>query len=329
MIGPGPRGRPDAHEQVLEAARAFGLGTAHRAPSYAARGQHGEIWRLTTEQGDFAVKLMVAAPDRPVPQEADVRADVTFAEEAGRRGLRVPQALRTGEGDLLVQLPGVTVRVYRWLELSAPRRDLDPRRLGAALATLHRSPLPATGPVHPWYTEPVDPDTWQQVADRLVAAGAPFAEAFAGAVPGFVDLQQLFREPVSTQLCHRDLCADNVRQGDPPGITILDWENCGAAESTQELAVMLFEFCAGDPVRAATLATSYRRHGGPGRVRDPGDFTMALAQFGHFAITAGQRWLRAGDDLERARARAWFEEGQDDPLDRAAIERLIRAVASP
>jgi hypothetical protein len=52
---------------------------------------------------------------------------------------------------------------------------------------------------------------------------------------------------------------------------------------------------------------------------------MVLAQFGHFAITAGQRWLEADDD-DRARAEAWFREGWERPLDVAGVDELLDAV---
>jgi len=57
---------------------------------------------------------------------------------------------------------------------------------------LHRDPLPAEPPVHPWYTEPVPAPVWPELAERPARAEAPFAAEFAASVPHVLDLQNLF-----------------------------------------------------------------------------------------------------------------------------------------
>ena len=42
--------------------------------------------------------------------------------------------------------------------------------------------------------------------------------------------------------------------------------------------------------------------GGHGRLTDPSDFTMVLAQFGHFAITAARQWVQTTDEAAKERA---------------------------
>ena len=79
-------------------------------------------------------------------------------------------------------------------------------------------------------------------------------------------------------------------------------------------------------MRAARLYRAYRRAGGPGQLAVPSDFTMVLAQFGHFAITAGRQWIQATDDTSKARAESWFREGWELPLGLPEIERLLHAV---
>ena len=107
---------------------------------------------------------------------------------------------------------------------------------------------------------------------------------------------------------------------------MIDWDNCGAAEPAQELGVLLAEFCRGDAERARLIVRAYRGGGGTARMRDRGDFTMVFAQFGHFAITAGRKWLQAPDDAGRARAEAWFREGFDQPFDLPQVDELLAAV---
>jgi Ser/Thr protein kinase RdoA (MazF antagonist) len=313
------RATPAEIERVAEI---FDLGPALTAPVVAARGQQGVVWRLETDRGAFAVKELLD----PVTEQ-QVATDVLLTTEMVRRGVHAPKPLRDSDGRALATVGKVVLRAYTWVDLEPPRTDLDPERIGALLAMLHRDPIPVDGQqVDPWYTEPVPVQEWQQTADALGAAAAPFAAEFVESVPQCCSMQELFRAPGPTQLCHCDLWADNLRLSQDGRLCVIDWDNCGAAEPAQELAMPLFDFCSGDPDRAAALYRAYRRGGGPGRLTDPSDFTMVLAQFGHFALAAGQQWLEATDDGERARAEAWFREGWDRPLDRRGIDLLLTAL---
>jgi Ser/Thr protein kinase RdoA (MazF antagonist) len=311
---------------IEAAAGVYGLGDVVAPARVAARGQQGVLWRLETTRGTFAVKHLLD----PLT-ENDVAADVTLQTQMAARGVLLPEPLRTRDGAVLALVGSTLVRVARWVELAAPRTDLDPEEVGALLGTLHRNPLHARVPVpvDPWYTEPVPRDEWDDVARRLSAAGAPFADQFARAVPWFVALQNLFTPPATLQLCHRDLWADNVRiAGDR--LCVIDWDNCGPADPAHEVAVVLTEYCYDAPDRAGLLYAAYRRAGGTARPQVAGDFTMVLAQFGHFAVTAGQDWLEAhgaADDDAAARAQTWFQEAVERPLDPDRIDLLLAAVA--
>ena len=121
------------------------------------------------------------------------------------------------------------------------------------------------------------------------AIGAPFAEALAAEIPFLVELENLVEIPTGLQMCHRDLWADNLPPGDAGGVWVIDWENCGLASPTHELPMALVDFCDGNQDRTSTLYAAYVEAGGPARLRRPGDFTMVIAQFGHFwekAVTA-------------------------------------------
>jgi Ser/Thr protein kinase RdoA (MazF antagonist) len=300
---------------------AFGLGDLREA-AVVARGQQGLVWRVDTRRGRFAVKQLLA----PVGEQ-DVRADVALASVMVDRGVRTPRPLRTASGAVLVTIADVVFRGYTWVDLQEPRRDLDPDAVGRLMAVLHRDPLPADPtPGDFWYVDPVPDDDWLDASERLAAAGAPFAAEFAASVPRFLALQEVFRPAQQTQLCHRDVWADNVRLTDDGELCVIDWDNCGAADPGQELAMTLVDFCYRDDDRVARLYGAYRRAGGPGRLVDPGDFTMVLAQFGHFAVTAARRWLDATDASARGRAEAWFREGWEMPFGLPEIARMLRAV---
>jgi aminoglycoside phosphotransferase (APT) family kinase protein len=222
----------------------------------------------------------------------------------------------------------VLVRVSTWVDLDEPRTDLDPAAVGGLLATMHRDPLPARGPVDPWYVEPVPAAVWDDLGAALAAAGAPFAAEFGLFGRHQLRVQAFFAPPRDLQLCHRDLWADNLRTTTDGGLCVIDWDLCGPADPAQELAVLFAEFCYGRPERARTLYVAYLDGGGTGRITGRGDFTMAQAQFGHFATTAARQWLATTDEQARARAEAWFRLGLETPLDVAHVDELLAALST-
>lgn len=301
----------------------YGLGRLREAPVRIARGQQGVVWSLRTTGGRFAVKQVLVAPD-----PAGAARDAAFVESVlARTAVLAPRPVRTGDGEVLTEVAGVAVRVSEWVDL-VPSVDLDPGVVGALVADLHREPLPAPERVDPWYTDPVPEREWAATGEALARAGAPFAAEFAEFAAAHVRLQRRLVPAGATRLCHRDLWLDNLPSTPDGRICVIDWDNCGPADPGQELAMPLWEQCAGDPVRARRLLDAYRDHGGPGVMDGPGSFTMVIAQLGHFAATAGQRWLSAADEEDRARMEAWFREGYDQPLDEAEIALLLGAATA-
>jgi Phosphotransferase enzyme family len=125
----------------------------------------------------------------------------------------------------------------------------------------------------------------------------------------------------------RALFADNVLPTASGGLCVIDWENSGPADPSQELAVALFEFGSGEAQRARALSHAYRSAGGPGCVDRPGRFSMAIAQFAHMAELDGQRWLGARDPADRQRPERRMGEFLDDALTRRRIDEILTAVA--
>jgi hypothetical protein len=109
---------------------------------------------------------------------------------------------------------------------------------------------------------------------------------------------------------------------------VIDWENGGLADPSQELALVLFEFAGEDDERARTLCAAYVDAGGPGRIRDRGTFSMVIAQLGHIGEWALERWLEASHEPERERLSALVNEVLTRPLTMAGIDRLLGAVAT-
>jgi Ser/Thr protein kinase RdoA (MazF antagonist) len=319
---PGAGDREGVRGRVEAAADIYDLGRPVEPARFAARGQMGVIWLLETDRGRFAVKHLLNAID-----EDTVASEVALQSEMARRGVPAPIPLRAADGRVLADVDGLLLRAFTWVDLEEPRTDLDPAAIGDLLATLHRDPLPARAPVDPWYVEPVPAGRWDELGAALEAAGAPFAADFELFARHQLRMQEFFEPPRGLQQCHRDLWADNLRTTTSGSLCVIDWDLCGPADPGHELAVLLTEFCFAQPERARTLYAAYVDGGGTGRVTSRGDFTMAQAQFGHFATTAAEKWLGTTDEQARDRAEAWFRMGLENPLVVARVDELLAAVA--
>jgi aminoglycoside phosphotransferase (APT) family kinase protein len=313
---------------ATEIARRFALGQAVRlSDGPVARGKQGLVWRLDTADGSWAVK----APFRGA-REDDVRAATAFQEAASAAGVPTPRVRRTTDGDVLALVAGGQVRVYQWVDLLPPDTRLDPARVGAVVAAIHRVSPACTGPLDPWYHDAVGAGRWDRLAGQLVAAGAPFAGRLADLRDELVALESWIEPPETLRTCHRDLWADNVLPTADGDVCVIDWEDSGPADPSRELACVLFEFGRSDAGRARALADAYRQAGGPAAVTRPGHFSMLIAQLGHITETAGLDWLHPNSrSPERADSAAWIAEVLDEPYSRELLETILAAVtaASP
>ncbi len=301
----------------------FELGTTGRLSSGpVAEGRVGSIWRLDSELGSWAVKPV--AGDLAPEALAALRDTTAFQEAALCDGVPTPEVRRTRAGEVVGDLGDVRVTVLSWVDLLGPDRDLDPVALGRLLARLHRVRYAGTRGLHPWYSEPVGATTWRALVDELRRRGAPFADEIAALVPELVGLESLLgRPPRSVRTSHRDLWADNLRATADGGLCLIDFDDAGLADPSQELALILVEFADPDPARALLVREAYTEAGGPGRILGPTDFAMPIAALCHILETGCRQWLAATTEAERADNEGWVREFLERPLSRDAIERLL------
>jgi hypothetical protein len=107
------------HAGVMDAqtvADAFGLGRAISLSNPVARGELGEIRRLETDQGTFAVRQELES--WPV-DEAETR--TAYQRVCWEAGIPTPEPLRATTGGFAAQVDGEQVRAYAWAELADPR----------------------------------------------------------------------------------------------------------------------------------------------------------------------------------------------------------------
>ena len=305
-------------------ATAFGLGCRAWMTGPVARGELGQVWRLETERGTFAVKdpfLEVHADD--------AEADAAYQAFACRAGVPMPEVVRSTDGRVLVEVGGAPVRLYTWVDVLPRDRRLDPGEVGRLVARLHGAVVPADEPLPGWYVDPVGADGWLGLVARLRDAASPFVADLEALVSEILAVESVLEPGRATQHCHLDLWADNVRRTPDGGLMVLDWENSGPGNPSRELGVVLFEFGDGDPERIGALYTAYVDAGGPGRITRPADLTMLVAQLGHIAQIACTRWLTSTTEAERRHNECWVREFVDDPVTSATVELILDAVSSP
>jgi Ser/Thr protein kinase RdoA (MazF antagonist) len=310
----------DGH--VAEVVRRFSLGTDPLLDGAPVRGELGQVWRLRTTSGSWAVKELFT----PVT-ETEAGSSADFQDAAVGIGVPAPAVVRTLDGDVVIDVAGRQFRVFTWVDLDPPNRLLDPAAVGWVVGTIHRLAYPASGPAHPWYTDPVGVQRWDELLQQMAATGYPRASELVEMRDELCALERLLEEPQFLQRLHLDLWADNVRATAHGDLCVVDWDNSGPGDPRQELAVVLFEYCSGSPTRAHTLVESYVGAGGPARITKPEHFSMAIAQLGHILEWQCGNWLTAAAPEQSARAQAALDEFVTEPLTRDVIDQLVDAVA--
>ena len=155
-----------------------------------ARGEVGQVWRLTTSLGAWAIKEPF---ERPLAQEATD--DAAFQDEVFASGVLMPKVVRTTAGEVLAELESATVRVYQWVDLQVRDATLDPATIGRIVAAIHRVQYAGSNPVDPWYTNPIGAQRWDYLIGQLGAAGAEFAGLLAEQRDELVALEELLEWP--------------------------------------------------------------------------------------------------------------------------------------
>jgi Ser/Thr protein kinase RdoA (MazF antagonist) len=306
---------------AAQVADRFDLGPDARLEVEAARGEQGQVRRLVTARGTYAVKESFGPLDAIDAEEVQRTAE--FQAMCHDAGVSCPRPLPDAEGRFLADIGGVPVRVQTWVDIDDPDPMLDPGRVGALLARLHAVELPTAEPPHPWGTEPVGAPEWRALVKAAKGAGAPFAPRLAALVPHLLEMEELLTPMAGVQWCHLDLWADNLR-GMPDGrACVVDFDNAGPGDPTRELAMVLFEFARTGADRVHQLVSAYEAGGGPGRVTRAEDLGLTIAQLHHIGRYQVLGWLNARDPEARARAHAGVAEFVDDPFLRGDVDRLL------
>jgi Ser/Thr protein kinase RdoA (MazF antagonist) len=303
---------------AAQVADRFDLGPDARLEVEAVRGEQGQVRRLVTASGVFALKETFGELD---VDEAELTA--AFQARCHDAGVPCPRPLADGDGRYVAHVDGQPVRLQTWADVHDADPMLDPASVGTTVARLHGVVVPATETPHEWHTEPVGAAEWRALVKAARGAGAPYADRLAALVPDLLAMEELLTPMVGRQWCHLDLWADNLRGTPDGGICVIDFDNAGPAEPTRELAMVLFEFARTGRDRLHALVAAYEEAGGSGRVSRAEDFGVTIAQLHHIGRHQVLGWLHARDPEARARAHAGVEEFVGGPFRVDDVERML------
>jgi Ser/Thr protein kinase RdoA (MazF antagonist) len=303
---------------AAQVADRFDLGPDARLEVEAARGEQGQVRRLVTARGSFAVKESFVEVD---VDEAQLTAE--FQARCHDAGAPCPRPLPDVEGRYVSEIGGEPIRVQTWVDIDDADAMLDPAAVGTTVAALHGLAVPTDQAPHWWGTEAVGAAEWRALVKAARGSGAPFAERLAQLVPSLLAAEELIGPMAGVQWCHLDLWADNVR-GTPGGrACVVDFDNAGPGDPSRELGMVLFEFARTAASRVAELVTAYEAGGGRGRVTRAEDFGLTIAQLHHIGRYQILGWLHARDPEARARAHAGVREFLGDPFLVPDVDRLV------
>jgi len=303
---------------AAQVADRFDLGPDARLEVEAARGEQGQVRRLVTARGVFALKETFGELDA---DEAELTA--AFQARCHDAGVPCPRPLAGVDGRYVADMDGQPLRLQTWADVDDADPMLDPASVGRAVARLHAVVVPATETPHEWHTEPVGAAEWRALVKAARGAGAPYADRLAALVPDLLAMEELLTPMVGRQWCHLDLWADNLRGTPDGGVCVIDFDNAGPAEPTRELGMVLFEVARTGRDRLYALVTAYEEAGGSGRDSRAEDFGVTVAQLHHIGRHQVLGWLRARDPEARARAHAGVKEFVGDPFRVDDVERLL------
>jgi Ser/Thr protein kinase RdoA (MazF antagonist) len=239
-------------------AEAFALGRSQGPLAPVPGAWSNRLWRLETEQGQFAIKeLRGPAAASGWPQRLQVAMAVERAAwTGGTIPMAEPLAAAEGAGWLAeVATTGgqqATVRCHRWVP-GMPATALAPSPamaadVGRSLAAIHALGLAAPETTATGLA-PLPLAAWRQTVTQARQAGLAWAGELAGLTPLIGQLaerlQALRRQGRPMLLSHRDLDPKNAVVRPDRRMALLDWDYAGLTLAASELLITALSFAGG------------------------------------------------------------------------------------
>ena len=249
--------------------RSFGLGEPLSPPVLVSGGvEKALVWKLSTSQGEWAIKRVDLQQGLPRLEQR-----VRFEREGWEAGLPLPQPRLTekGAGLLLAGRHAIGAREWcGWERVSWARPPAEVLlRLVEALARLHQGEWAHPIPLSRWWLQRERAGGWPELLRHAQLQGRPWAEGLRAALPRLEWADALIEasQPSLQQgMCHLDANPHNLLTNGSQ-IMLLDWDGCGLACPSGELASVLANWaCDGEGLARGELPAqavrAYRQAGG-------------------------------------------------------------------
>jgi hypothetical protein len=304
------------HRVAERLASAFALGAVTGSMTHVEHQWAGHTWDLRTNEDRWVVTELA---DFLAPAHVEIESDLVT--QVIGAGVLAPEPVRTPDGSFVVDLDGRNWRVHRWIQLGPPlpQPPLPDTAAegGRILARIHGLDLEPPAPVTPWLTRRPSESSWNRVAEAARAADKEWAEAFARAIPGFLDLDAIAdpTDPNARAILSKAWHAPaGVRPAGPDRLVTIGWEHSSATPKDWELGSSVMAWSETiendyDPVPARAFREGYRELAE--------DIAIALPMFTS-GVAAALNWTIS---------RANIALGDDDPARREEAERNIRVLA--
>ncbi|WP_143277966.1 phosphotransferase enzyme family protein [Brachybacterium alimentarium] len=224
---------------MAKAAEGFGLGRVETMIRVEG-GLSNDMWRVATESGEYAVKVMRAHADA-----ADFRGNVEAAfkieKNAFRAGIACPEPRPTPEGHALLRVDDSWLRVHRWCEGSSPSPGDHLEDAGVLLAKIHRAGEKSARALDDQTREA---RTWDALAE-LPGLPGPLSDQLRSAAP------ELARLCAATAASSRLVTeyADSHGDLDPKNtlfasgrLLAVDWDAAGLRSIVQEAVCLALDW---------------------------------------------------------------------------------------
>jgi len=301
---------------TADVARAFGLGTPTRDLTFVARGAMGEVFRLDTERGPFAVKRLFWGP------AGDEDANAAFQFAAADAGVPLPRPVLATNGDVLSNLADGWWRVYEWVE-GEPLVTADPVAMARAIGRLHAIKYDAGSVLDPWYAEALGAERINSAVDAAIAHGFAF-EPRRDALLAFDEIVAV--APAAELIgCHLDTDVKNVLVH-ATGLVLIDWDNAGPGIAASEFASVLGQWSGDDPAVVRSMVRAYRDEGCVFAPCDVTVFAQGLSAFVHYVVMCCGHLDAGVAPEELAHERPMLEHLAATNLSVARFERILELV---
>lgn len=317
--------------EIVEVLSRLNLGTLVQSPRFVARGAMGEIFRVDTDQGTWAVKALFEwDPTSARPPDVDVQVAAIDA------GIAMPHPVLSEDGDAVIAIDDARFRVYEWVDLDqpapVPASPHHARRAGEILGVIHNLNVESVGDVDDWYLTPPDRGRWVDLIAASRAAGEDWANQLHDHV-GMLDDMALFAAAAAHQpprMCHRDFNPSNVLPDRNGQLVTLDWENAGPLEPAAEIASSLIDWSTSpgviDPETARVFLGGYNALANKPVALTTGSFAVAVATFLNFLAVMCDQALHDPAHRDFARSNVHKMLGGGAVHLRTAIQALTQAL---